>query len=62
MKKLFYAGGNTIKVWDILQGGKHLATVSHHHKTITCMCFNHDCTRLMSGSLDRYFANRLFQS
>uniref|UniRef100_F7BQ53 U3 small nucleolar RNA-associated protein 15 homolog n=2 Tax=Ciona intestinalis TaxID=7719 RepID=F7BQ53_CIOIN len=48
------AGGHSIKVWDALQGGKLLTTVSNHHKTITCMTFNHDCTRLLSGSLDRH--------
>ncbi|CAK8693862.1 unnamed protein product [Clavelina lepadiformis] len=51
---LLSAGGNRIKVWDVLQGGRLLATVSHHHKTITCLRFNHDCTRILSGSLDRH--------
>nr|CAB3267575.1 U3 small nucleolar RNA-associated protein 15 homolog [Phallusia mammillata] len=51
---LLSAGGSSIKVWDVLSGGKLLATVSHHHKTVTCMTFNHDYTRLLSGGLDRH--------
>lgn len=46
-------GGSTIKVWDALAGGKLLASVSNHHKTVTCMCFCSDYKRLLSGSLDR---------
>jgi len=51
---LLSAGGNTIKIWDVLQGGKLVGNISHHHKTITCMSFNHDMTRLLSGGLDRH--------
>ena len=39
-------------MWDMLQGGRLLANVSNHHKAITCMNFNHDYTRVLSGSLD----------
>jgi len=49
---LLSAGGTTIKMWDMLQGGRLLANVSNHHKAITCMNFNHDYTRVLSGSLD----------
>ncbi|XP_071494279.1 U3 small nucleolar RNA-associated protein 15 homolog [Diadema antillarum] len=48
------AGGNYVKVWDALAGGRLLATLSNHHKTITAMCFNANCSRLLTGSLGRH--------
>ena len=42
-----------VKVWDALAGGKLLTTLSHHHKTVTCLCFCSQYKRLMSGGLDR---------
>ncbi|XP_033634778.1 U3 small nucleolar RNA-associated protein 15 homolog [Asterias rubens] len=48
------SGGNYVKVWDALAGGKLLAAVSNHHKTITCMCFNGAKNRLLTGSIDRH--------
>jgi len=48
------AGGNNIKVWDILSGGKLLTSFSNHQKTITTMCFDGSYTRLLSGSIDRH--------
>ena len=48
------AGGNTIKIWDILGGGRELHSFSNHQKTITSLCFNGNCTRLLSGSLDHH--------
>ncbi|XP_033120672.1 U3 small nucleolar RNA-associated protein 15 homolog [Anneissia japonica] len=48
------AGGNYVKVWDALAGGRLLATISDHHKTITCMCFSAKYDRLLTGSLDRH--------
>ncbi|XP_014781089.1 U3 small nucleolar RNA-associated protein 15 homolog [Octopus bimaculoides] len=50
----FSAGGNCIKVWDALAGGKLLKTISHHHKSITSLGFCSDYKRLLSGSLDRH--------
>lgn len=47
------AGGNTIKVWDILAGNKVLAAFSNHQKTITSLCFDSEHKRLLSASLDR---------
>ncbi|XP_062509297.1 U3 small nucleolar RNA-associated protein 15 homolog [Corticium candelabrum] len=47
------SGSNDIKVWDVLQGGRILAAVSNHQKTITCLAFNSNYRRLLSGSLDR---------
>lgn len=48
------AGGNTIKIWDILGGGRELHSFSNHQKTITSLCFNGNCSRLLSGSLDHH--------
>jgi len=48
------AGSNYVKVWDILAGGKLFHQFSNHQKTITSLRFDHDCRRLLSGSLDRH--------
>ncbi|XP_071953243.1 U3 small nucleolar RNA-associated protein 15 homolog [Antedon mediterranea] len=48
------AGGNYVKVWDALAGGRLLATLGEHHKTITCLCFSGKYDRLFTGSLDRH--------
>lgn len=47
------AGGNKIKVWDALGRNYSMYTFSNHQKTITSLCFDADCKRLLSGSLDR---------
>eukprot|EP00118_Oscarella_pearsei_P003533 m.14675 g.14675 ORF g.14675 m.14675 type:complete len:119 (+) comp25884_c0_seq4:702-1058(+) len=47
------AGGNVIKVWDIVQGGRLLAAASNHQKAITCLTFDSAAQRLLTGSLDR---------
>ena len=46
------AGGNDVKVWDIAGGGRNLARISPHHKTITCLCVE-SSGNVVSGSLDR---------
>ena len=43
-----------MKIWDILAGGRLVATFSNHQKTITSLCFDGQFTRLLSASLDRY--------
>lgn len=48
------AGGTDIKVWDIFNGGKLLANISQHHKTITTLTLASNNSRLMSASLDRH--------
>ncbi|XP_047003670.1 U3 small nucleolar RNA-associated protein 15 homolog [Schistocerca americana] len=48
------AGGTEIRVWDALAGGKLLAKVSQHHKTITCLKLCSENKRLLSSSLDRH--------
>ncbi|XP_038222054.1 U3 small nucleolar RNA-associated protein 15 homolog [Zerene cesonia] len=47
------AGGTEIKVWDIFNGGKLLANISQHHKTVTSLRLANNNSRLMSASLDR---------
>uniref|UniRef100_T1HEM7 U3 small nucleolar RNA-associated protein 15 homolog n=1 Tax=Rhodnius prolixus TaxID=13249 RepID=T1HEM7_RHOPR len=48
------AGGTELRVWDAIAGGRLLARISHHHKTITCLCLASNNSRLLSGSLDRH--------
>jgi len=48
------SGGTDVKVWDALAGGRLLAHVSQHHKTVTCLSLASDGKRLLSGSLDRH--------
>eukprot|EP00049_Salpingoeca_infusionum_P026409 m.25559 g.25559 ORF g.25559 m.25559 type:complete len:523 (-) comp8732_c2_seq1:55-1623(-) len=47
------AGGNTVKVWDLVAGGKLLAEFSNHQKTITEICLDSAQRRLFSCGLDR---------
>ena len=47
------AGGNKIMVWDLAGGGRELATLSPHHKTITCLTVAENGASIVSGSLDR---------
>ena len=48
------AGGTEIRVWDALSGGKLLAKISQHHKTITCLRIASNGRRILSGSLDSH--------
>ncbi|XP_033229940.1 U3 small nucleolar RNA-associated protein 15 homolog [Belonocnema kinseyi] len=48
------AGGTEIRVWDTLTGGKLLAKMSNHHKTITCLTIASHGHKILSGSLDRH--------
>jgi len=45
-------GDNSIKVWDILGGGRAVHTMSNHQKTITSMCLDSTRSRIISGGLD----------
>lgn len=49
---LLTAGSNTLKVWDLLAGGKLVQTFSSHQKAVTCVCLDGTGTRLLSGSAD----------
>ena len=53
------AGGNHICVWDVLAGGRLVARLSNHQKTVTCVAVSPlagpaaaAAPRLMAGSLD----------
>uniref|UniRef100_A0AAG5CUH9 U3 small nucleolar RNA-associated protein 15 homolog n=1 Tax=Anopheles atroparvus TaxID=41427 RepID=A0AAG5CUH9_ANOAO len=48
------AGGTSVNVYDALGGGRRLAQLSQHHKTVTCLQLASDGKRLFSGSLDRH--------
>ncbi|KAK3098153.1 hypothetical protein FSP39_016684 [Pinctada imbricata] len=48
------AGGNVVKVWDALGGGRLLTTLYGHHKTVTCLNFCSNYQRLLTGSVDRH--------
>ncbi|XP_071846032.1 U3 small nucleolar RNA-associated protein 15 homolog [Apostichopus japonicus] len=48
------AGGNYVKVWDALAGGKLLTTFGNSHKTITSLWFQESRGRLLTGSLDMH--------
>ncbi|KAI9318662.1 WD40-repeat-containing domain protein [Dichotomocladium elegans] len=48
------AGGPTMKVWDLLAGGRCIQTVSAHQKTVTSMCFDSSASRILTGSLDHH--------
>jgi len=47
------AGGPTVKIWDILGGGRVLENIESHQKTVTCLCLDAERSRLFTGSLDR---------
>ena len=46
------AGGDVIKVWDVLAGGRELHSLSHHSRAITSLVLDGTRTRLVSGGLD----------
>ncbi|KHJ45254.1 WD domain, G-beta repeat protein [Trichuris suis] len=50
---LVVAGGTVVTVWDV-EGGRKLAQLSRHHKTVTGVRFCSNNSRFMSGSLDHH--------
>ena len=48
------AGGNFVRIWDVIGGGRMLQSISNHQKTITGLCFDANRTRLLSCSLDQH--------
>ncbi|PNF28960.1 U3 small nucleolar RNA-associated protein 15-like protein [Cryptotermes secundus] len=48
------AGGTEIRVWDAFTGGRLLAKLCQHHRTVTCLCLGSGNKRLLSASLDRH--------
>ncbi|XP_078168976.1 transducin family protein / WD-40 repeat family protein [Carex rostrata] len=51
------AGGNTVKIWDVIAGGKAVHSVETHNKTVTGLTLakvRDGETRLLSVSIDGY--------
>ncbi|KAJ4461732.1 putative U3 small nucleolar RNA-associated protein 15 [Paratrimastix pyriformis] len=48
------AGGNTVKIWDVLGTSTLLHEFSTHQKTITSMCVEGSQSRLITGGLDGF--------
>uniref|UniRef100_A0A7N0SYN3 U3 small nucleolar RNA-associated protein 15 C-terminal domain-containing protein n=1 Tax=Kalanchoe fedtschenkoi TaxID=63787 RepID=A0A7N0SYN3_KALFE len=57
------AGGNVVKIWDVIGGGKLVHTMESHNKTVTSLCVGKvgrdlgeesDQFRVLSVSLDGY--------
>jgi U3 small nucleolar RNA-associated protein 15 len=49
---LLSAGGPTIKVWDVVSGGRCLHSFSNHQKAITSLCLDGTGRRILSAGLD----------
>jgi len=53
--QMFVSCGSTdVKVWETRAGGRLLAKLTQHHKTVTSLCLANDGESLMSASLDRH--------
>ncbi|KAI8929897.1 WD40-repeat-containing domain protein [Entophlyctis helioformis] len=48
------AGGNRVKIWDILAGGKLVHSFSNHQKTVTSLALDGTGSFLLTGSLDHH--------
>ncbi|ERN05721.1 protein SLOW WALKER 1 isoform X1 [Amborella trichopoda] len=55
------AGGNVVKIWDVIGGGKLVHTMESHNKTVTSLCVGKalvpgesEQSRLLSVSIDGY--------
>jgi len=48
---LVSAGGDNVKIWDLLKG-QLVTTLSSHQKTVTCLALDNSRSRLFSASLD----------
>jgi U3 small nucleolar RNA-associated protein 15 len=49
---LLTAGGNEVKLWDVLSGGRLMHTYSNHQKNVTGLTFDGTGSRLLSCGLD----------
>lgn len=47
------AGGHTVKLWDLIGGGRLLLTLPNHSKTVTSLSFDGNSQRLITGGLDK---------
>lgn len=41
-----------IKLWDLVAGGKCVRAMSNHQKSVTCLAFDSNAGRVLSGGLD----------
>lgn len=48
------AGGNEIKFWDAIGGGRLLGKINQHTKTVTSLCVANKGRHLVAGSLDQH--------
>jgi U3 small nucleolar RNA-associated protein 15 len=46
------AGGPILRVWDLTAGGRCIRALSNHQKTVTCMAFDGERKRVLTGGLD----------
>ena len=46
------AGGPTVKVWDLMAGGRLVAALTGHQKLVTALALDGSGDRLLSGGLD----------
>ncbi|KAJ2722000.1 U3 small nucleolar RNA-associated protein [Coemansia sp. Benny D115] len=51
---LAVAGGPSVQMFDILMGGRPMATMGNHEKTVTSLCVDTNGGRLIAGSLDHH--------
>ena len=51
---LVSVGGHHLKLWDVVAGGRLLASLTPHHKTVTCLGLADGGASLVTGSLDRH--------
>ncbi|CAD5119868.1 DgyrCDS8452 [Dimorphilus gyrociliatus] len=47
------AGGNSVKIWDLLAGGRLLKELRDHHKTPTCVKFSSGRSYMLTTGLDK---------
>lgn len=47
------AGGPILRLWDLAMAGRCVRALSNHQKTITCMSFDSNRRRVLTGGLDQ---------
>ncbi|CAD6190821.1 unnamed protein product [Caenorhabditis auriculariae] len=47
------AAGNIVKIWDLTAGGRQLAALQAHYKTVTSLCLAKNGTCLVTAGIDR---------
>jgi len=46
-------GDNSVKIWDVLGGGRMASSFSNHQKAITAIALDSSSSRLLTASLDQ---------